>query len=160
MASPIWPIEEIALDSTGDMVAGSLGDMVDHLYDHLTTTEKVYPTLAAGVDVVTANADWTLGVFSQVVPASTIGTDFHVIDVCIENCNQNAVFEVVLYAGAGDTEVGRIRFAAVGGFWGNARYSIDTDQIDADSRIRAKAASSDGAANQATITISVGYIAH
>jgi len=158
--TPLYLIEGVALDSTGDTVANSLGYKISALYGHFTNQESVYPTLANGADVVTANADWTLGAFTTVVPANTIAAGFHVIDVNVEACNQNAVFELVLYYGDGDTECGQIRFSVVGGFWGNTRYSVDSPVIAANSRIRAKAASSDGTANQATIRISVGYLAH
>jgi hypothetical protein len=158
MATPIWPIEGIALDSTGDMVNGSLGDIALDLLANIDTLIQVYPTLANGIDVVSANADWTLGAFTQIVPASTIGSDFHIHGVIIEALNRDAVFELVLYYGAGDTEVARMRWAQAGGFFGNAFLdTITGTQIPADSRIRAKFASSNGAAQIATVRISLRY---
>lgn len=38
MATPIWPIEGVALDSTGDLVAGSLGDVAQGIN---TETDKI-----------------------------------------------------------------------------------------------------------------------
>jgi len=159
MGTPIWSIEGVAVDSTGEMVDDSLGAMVKHIENHFTNPEKVYPTLANGADLV-SGADWVLGAFTTVVAGTTITEDFHIIDVAIEACDKNAVMEVVLYAGDPDVEIARFRFAVVGGFWGNSRYSVDTSLIAANSRIRAKVASSDGTANEATVRISIGYILH
>jgi hypothetical protein len=35
MPTPIWPIEGVALDSTGEAVAGSLGYRIIRMYDDL-----------------------------------------------------------------------------------------------------------------------------
>ena len=158
MPTPIWPIEGIALDSTGDMVADSLGDKVTDLLANIATIVQVYPTLANGIDVVSANTDWVLGAFTEIVPAVTIGSDFHIHGIIVEALDRDAVFELVLYCGAGDTEVARVRWAQTGGFFGN--MSLDTItgvQIPADSRIRAKFASSDGTTLIATVRISLRY---
>jgi hypothetical protein len=158
MGTPIWAIEGVALDSTGDMVDDSLGDVTQDLLAHISTLIQVYPTLANGVDVVSANADWTLGAFVEVVPAATITSAFHIHAVCVEALDRDAVFEIVLYAGAGDDEVARVRWAQTGGFFGNMVLNVITGvQIAADSRIRAKLASSNGAAQIATARISLRY---
>jgi len=157
MATPIWPIEGVALDSTGDMVTGSLADRVTLVGDYFSERGRVYPTMAAGATVISANADWTLGAVAQIVPASAITVDYFLHAMIIETCNQNAVFELVLYQGAGDTEISRIRFAVAGGFFGNAYYTMNGPVVPANARLRAALASSDGLANQATITMSVAY---
>jgi hypothetical protein len=157
MGTPIWAIEGVALDSTSESVDNSLGDLVQSLYNANYTQGRVYPTLAAGATVISANADWTLGALATVIPASTIAVPFHISSVAIETCNQNAIFELALYEGAGDTLVSTVRFAVTGGFFGNSLYLIPSVKLDADVRIRAALASSDGAANQATITISLVY---
>lgn len=158
--TPIWPIEGVAIDSTGDMVTGSLADLLSEVDVHFHTESQVYPSLAAGATVVSANADWTYGAYATVVPASTISGAFHVHNVAIESCDQNAVFQLALYKGAGDDLIGTVRFASVGGFWGNAVYDVTCEEVEADAQIRARLASSDGAANQATVTISVCYHEH
>jgi hypothetical protein len=157
MGTPIWPIEGVALDSTGDMVSGSLADRLMRMYDDSYNPVSVYPTMAAGTEVVSANADWTLGAKSEVVPASTITNPFLIHIVSIETCDQDAVFELVLYSGAGDDEVARVRFSVTGGFFGNSVYKMPSALVDANSRVRAALASGDGLANQATITISIAY---
>jgi len=157
MASPIWQIEGVALDSTGDMVQNSLADKATDLLAHINATGKVYPTLAAGATVVSANTDWVLGALATVVPASTISSVFHIHDISIESCDRDAVFEIVLYSGAGDTEISRKRFAISGGFFGNVQIPMTSVKVAADSRIRAAIASSDGTALVATITMSITY---
>jgi hypothetical protein len=157
MTTPIWPIEGVSL---GSPISGSLGDRVASVYASINTLVQVYPTLAVGAEVVSANTDWVLGAFSEIVPVNTIASDFHIHGINIEACDKDAVFELVLYAGAGDEEVARTRFAIVGGFFGNIIGLIVGEKIDANSRIRAKLASSDGTANVATISISIRYALH
>jgi hypothetical protein len=117
----------------------------------------VYPTLAAGATVVSAAADWTYGEYATVVPASTVTAVFHIDSVSIESCSDNAVYELQLYSGATDTAIAAIRFAVAGGFFGNQVYHIGSSEIAANAQVRARLASSDGAAHQGTITISVVY---
>jgi hypothetical protein len=162
MATPIWPIEGVALDSTGDMVAGDMvaGSLTDSINDmrlHSLSRGLVYPTLAAGATVVSANTDWVLGALATVVPANTITTEFHVHDVSIESCDRDAVFEIVLYYGGGDTEFSRKRFAISGGFFGNVQIPMTCLKVPANSRVRAALASSNGTAQIATITMSITY---
>lgn len=118
---------------------------------------KVYPTLVAGATIQSAAADWTFGAFTEVVPAGTITNRFHILGISIESCNKNATYQLELYKGAANDIVTAVRFNVMGGFYGNQVYIIGSEQIDANSRIRAKLASSDGFANQGTITISVIY---
>ena len=155
--TPIFPIEGIALNSTGESVADSLGSLTQSLYNANYTQGRVYPTLAAGATINSGAADWVLGAFATVVPANPIAAAYHVSSVVIETCNMNAVFELVLYHGDADTLISTIRFAVTGGFWGNAVYLVPSVKIAANERIRAKLASSDGTANPATITASLVY---
>jgi len=158
MGTPIWQIEGIALDSTGEMVNNSLADKVTDLLGNINTIVSVYPTLANGVDIVSANTDWVLGTVTEVVPINTITTDFHIHGITIEALDRDAVFELALYAGAGDTEVARVRWAQNGGFFGDRGLdTITGTQIAANSRIRAALASSNGTAQIATVRISIRY---
>lgn len=155
MATPIHAIEGVALDSTGEMVVGSLGDRTEQVAAHFADPATVYPTLANGIDVVSANTNWVLGNFSTIVAFEAIGTAYHVDTVSVEAISHDAVFEMVLYYGAGDTEFNRVRFTASGGYFGNTRYVSSGLHIPADSQIRAKLASSNGTAQIATIRISL-----
>lgn len=158
--TPIWPIEGIALDSTGHMVEGSLAYMVNRMAEARFTETLVSPNLTDGVTVVSANTDWGLGAYATVVAASAIATDFQVTAVAIETCDKNAVFQLELYQGAGDTLIATMRFSIIGGFFGNVVYRFGSVLVPANARIRARLASSDGLANQATITMSIRYHPH
>lgn len=151
-----FPVEGKALDGT-TAVSGSLADVVLHLYDQNTTETLVYPDLANGASVISANTDWGLGALATVVAASTITSAFQVLGVCIESCDKNAVFQLELYQGDGDTQFATVRFSVVGGVLGNQTHTFTSEPIAANARIRAALASSDGLANQATITISIRY---
>ena len=137
---------------------GSRAEQSAQVLRYFTNESLVYPTLAAGATVVSAAADWTYGAYAVIVPANTISSDYYVHNVAIESCNKNdAVFELALYKGAADDLIATVRFAIVGGFWGNSVYVITAETVDANSQIRAKLASSDGLNNQATMTVSLCY---
>jgi len=155
--TPIWPIEGVALESDGDAVAGSLAYRILRMYDDMNQPIFVYPTLAAGATIVSAAVNWTLGAVAEVVPVNTITSNFLIQNVAVETMSKNGVFELVIYSGAGDDEVARIRFSVVGGFFGNTVYRVPGALIAANSRIRAALACSDGGAGAATATISVSY---
>jgi len=138
----------------------SLYSRVDAVVDSIASERQVYPTLAVGATVVSAAADWTYGAYATVVPATTITNYFHILGISIESCDQNAVFQLELYKGGADDIVAAVRFAVVGGFFGNQVYIVGSEHIDAEEQIRARLASSDGTANQATITMSVVYWEH
>jgi hypothetical protein len=126
-------------------------------YTHFSLESQVYPTLAAGATVVSAAADWTYGAYAVVVPINTITVRYHIISMTVESCNQNAVFQLALYKGAADDLIASTRFAVSGGFWGNSVYVMGSEPCEANAQLRARVASSDGLANQATLTISVAY---
>jgi len=155
----IWQLEGVALNADSDMVDDSLGYMVEALFTQKSSRIYVYPTGVAGSGPITsAGGAWGgLGNFATVVGANQIATDYHVVSVSVENISANGVYELVLYYGAGDTEFARLRFASVGGFWGNAYYRIVSPHIPANSQIRAKCEDSEGAG---ALTISVGYVLH
>ena len=154
--TPIWPIEGVAINSAGDMVVGSLADRVMKIGAYFTEEARVYPSLVAGIPIISANADWTLGAVTEIVPVNTITVPYYIHAVVLESCSKNAVFELVMYQSAGDTEFARIRFAVSGGFFGNF-YVLSGPLVPANARIRAALACSTGTAAAATITMSLIY---
>ena len=129
--------------------------------DHYFGLEKkVYPTLAAGATVVSSTANWTYGAYAVIVPANTITNAFRVDALSISSCNRDAVFQLELYQGAGDDIITAIRFAVEGGFFGNQVYIIGSEIVAANSQIRARVASSNGAGAVATLRVSIVYYAH
>lgn len=127
------------------------------LYNHISNETHVYPTLAAGTTVVSAAANWTYGAYAIIVPAVTITSRFHIHAIVVETCNQNDVFELQIYKGAADDVIATVRFSITGGFFGNSVYPITSEEIGANQQVRARLAASNGAAAQATITVSIVY---
>ena len=155
--TPIWALEGVALESVTPAVVGSLAYRIIRMYDDTNAPVLVYPTETDGVTIVSAAADWTLGAVTEIVPATTITNPFLVQIVNVETMSKNGVFELVLYSGAGDSEVARVRFSVAGGFFGNCVYRTPSVLVAANARIRAALACSDGLAGAATATISIGY---
>jgi hypothetical protein len=141
-------------------VGNSLYARVDELYDNFQEERFVYPSLAAGATIVSANANWAYGAYAEVVPVNTISNPFHVTIVSIESCDRDAVFQLELYQGAADTIISAVRFAVDNGFFGNQVYTIGSAEVPANARVRARIASSNGLAQIATITISIVYLEH
>jgi hypothetical protein len=129
-------------------------------YEYLISEPLVYPTLAAGATIQSAAANWTLGAYATIVPINTITADFIVQTFTVESCDKDGAFEIKFYYGASDIIFSSYRFAVNGGFFGvpSPVPRVSSPVIPANSQIRAKIASSDGLLNQATLTISIGYV--
>ena len=155
--TPIWPIEGIALNSTGDLVADSLGAKVTDLLGAVNIYVGVYPSGVVGATVTSGTGAWVESpAFWPVVPADTIENPFHIHGISIETSDvAGGTFELSLYAGVGNTEVARCRFAIVGGLFGNIVDLITGVRIAADSQIDAKLRCSVGTPD--TLTISIRY---
>ena len=80
----------------------------------LLAPDKVYPTLAAGVQVVAGTASWVLGVEVEIIPANLIPEDFTLRYVHLETVSATTVYELVLYAGTSqdNVEISRTRFTS------------------------------------------------
>lgn len=101
---------------------------------------KCYPTLAADIALVCGDgAPWTLSAFTEIVPASTITSNFDIIGIVISAAAQD-IYELVLYYGASDTEFGRIRFASGAAGTHVGFIPFESPMIAANSKIRAKLA--------------------
>lgn len=136
----------------------SLYGRLDELYDNFQQERRVYPSLAAGATVISNAVAWTYGNYSTVLPANIITGDFHILSISIESCNVAAgVFQLELYKGGADDIITAARFAMAGGFWGNMVYFIGSEEIEANSQVRARLATSVGAT---TITVSFDYFEH
>lgn len=149
-------------DVIGNKVDTHDGDSIysrlDELYDAFQLERRVYPSLAAGATVVSPAGVWAYGNYAVIVPASTITADFHILNVSIESSSVAAgVFQLELYKGAADDVITAVRFAMAGGFWGNMVYGIGSEEVEANSQVRARLASSIGAV---TLTFSIVYYEH
>lgn len=134
----------------------SLFAKVSALNEYFHSVSKVYPTLAGGV-TLTAGAAWTLGALVEIVPASTITSDFDIHAIDIEDISANDTYELVIYYGAGDTEAGRIRFVRNAVQSATLNIPIHMPVIPANSRVRAAVACSTGGF---TADISIRYHEH
>ena len=143
----------IDLRSAIRWIAAELKLLVAHIHEE----GKVYPTLVAGVPVVSTNTNWELGALSTIVAAGAILTDYRLHAISLENADKDAVYELVIYQGADDVEVCRIRFAVVGGFFGNSYYVLTGPLVPGAARLRAAVACSTGLAGVWTVTISIAY---
>ena len=122
--------------------------------EHIHAIQKVYPTLAAGVTLTTHATTWLLGTIVEIVPINTIGNEFDIHEVLVEDVNtQDKTYELVLYYGAGDTECGRTRFASGSIKGGVPAVAMQTIIIPANSRIRGQLAIEDGSGKTAKISL-------
>ncbi len=132
----------------------SLAAFAHTLNEHVHNEQLVYPTLANGITLTSHANSWELGTVTQVVPASAIGSDFDIHEVVIEDVNTaDKVYELVLYSGAGDVEIGRVRFAAGATRGGIPNVAMQTPIVLADSRIRAALAIEDGGSKTAKVSL-------
>ncbi len=123
-------------------------------FEHFHQEQKVYPTLADGVTLTSHATDWTLGTIVEIVPINTITSDFDIHEVVIEDVNTaDKTYELVLYSGAGDDEIGRIRFAVSATKGGVPNVSMQTPIITANLRIRAALAIETGGSKTAVVSI-------
>ena len=105
------------------------------------TARYVYPTLADGITLQTAEGDWELGLLTEVVPADTIDKDFSITAIVIESCNRpNKTHEIVLYAGENQIEISRRRFVVDSSSSGVVPVEIDTRFLLADTLVTARLA--------------------
>lgn len=113
-------------------------DYVHVLHDHAHSAQNIYPTGAAPVQLTSGVGAWALGTITEIVPASTITSDFDIHWMDISNPDTNGDYEIELYYGAGDTFAARVAFTRTGVFTGSITKPVTTILIPANSRIRAK----------------------
>ncbi len=122
--------------------------------EHVHSAQLVYPTLADGVTLTTAAGDWALGTITEIVPANVIAKEFDIHEIVAEDVNtQDKTYELVLYYGADDIEIGRSRFAASSNKGGVANLNMQTILIPANSRIRGQLAIQDGSGKTAKVSV-------
>lgn len=127
----------------------SIYAVIKTLLEHVHKESKVYPTLASGVTVTAGAGAWTLGSFVEIVPASTITSDFDIHYLSIESISANDVYEIVLYKGAAasEVEIGRVRVTKNAALDATLNVPFQTPLIAANERISAKVASGSGSNN-------------
>lgn len=123
---------------------------------HTHSQSLCYPTLANGMQVNTGAAAWTLGAFTEIVPAGIIDGAFDVHWINFETASANGTYELHLYSGEPglETLVARVRTVR-----DNNQYGIDSIPVQMNiqppgTRLSARLASSSGNRN---VTLSVYY---
>jgi len=131
---------------------------IHYIEEHVHNVAAVYPTLAAGVTVTSAETAWVEGDYAEIIPASTGVTseyDIHWINLEAESSSGGAIYELSLYAAT--TEIARVRFATIDVPATTIFHSfpVMTPVEPAGTQIQAKLASSTTDAD--TLTISLSY---
>jgi hypothetical protein len=139
---------------TDNHYVNSLYGRAEALTEHAHSSGKVYPTLDDGVTITGAAEAWTLGNFTEIVPANTITSALDIHYINFEDVSANDVYEIVLYAGAlaSEVEIGRIRtYKTPASFAPPSPFQCVIQP--ANTRISAKLASKSGGSDTATISI-------
>ena len=151
-------------DVVGNKLDNTLGDSmmsrVRNIWNLNNMTRSVYPNCAAGIPIVSANANWAFGGYATIVAAGALVNPYHVHSISLESVSHDGAYQLELYHGAGDILATAIRFAQLGGFFGNAVYNTGSASILGGERLRARIAYSAGLANIATVVLSISYIEH
>lgn len=145
------------MTTTNPFAAHNTGGRIHVMDDHIHSPQKVYPTLANGVQLTGAAGAWTLGAIAEVVPANTITSPFDIHWLNVESASVADTFEVVIYQGPGasETEISRVRFTKSAAIDLQAGIPIQTAILVPNARISAACASASGGGD--TITISLLY---
>ena len=146
---------EVVGQKTDDQDGNSIYAYQWSHYRHMHSAGHVYPTQADGVLLTSDAVAWTLGAISEVIPAGTVAAPFDIHWINIEGLSDNAVYEIVLYYGAGgvETEIGRTRVTR------NAVQSVAPSVptqgriLPTGSRVSAAVAASGAGAKTATISL-------
>ena len=72
--------------------------------EHIHSRQYVYPTLADAITITTSASNWTFGAWTEVIPVSTITSDFDIHWVVISDISANDEFEIQIGSGAGGSE--------------------------------------------------------
>jgi hypothetical protein len=120
-----------------DTIAGdSIISYVKSIYPRLIAVAKTYPTMVDGVSVAKDNGAWVLGPLVEIVPANTINSTFNIVAIHFDSISASGTYEMILYQGAQDVEIGRVRFNRFS-LTEETSVSIPTPTIPKNSRIRA-----------------------
>ncbi len=131
--------------------AGKLHELDEHIHSQ----QLVAPSGAPPVTLTSGGGAWTLGNFSNdIIAAAAVALTFDIHWFEISNASANVDYEIVIYAGAGDTEMARTKFTRTAPFTSSKTLPCQTIQIAKGSRVRAKMMDSAGGA---TCEVSINY---
>lgn len=125
-------------------------------YQHVHQPALCYPTLAAGVQVVTGAGAWELGAITQVIPANAIDHAYDIHWVNFEGASANGSYELHLFKGAPGQEelIAKIRTTRDSNQSGAPNVPVQVPVLPSNTRITARVASNAGGRN---VTVSMFY---
>lgn len=125
----------------------------DHILHHTHGEQKVYPVLADPVTVTASAAGWTLGNFTEIIPADVITNPYHIHFVVLSSISANDEYELYLYAGT--TLISTIAFVKSAAGEPNDAVPFSSPHVVANGQVQAKLACK--SANARTVDIKVFY---
>lgn len=129
--------------------------LIEDIYQHFHSVQRVAPSGGIGIQVTSAGGAWALGNFSNdIIAAAAEPLPFDIHGVDIENPSANAAYELVLYYGPADVECGRATFTRTNATTVSRSTAMMTPILPAGSRLRAKLMDSVGGSS---CTIKVWY---
>ena len=132
---------------------------IRRIHNHLHSQNRVYPTMANGIQIAAAAGLWGLSAgFTEIIPVDTITSDFAIHHINVEAASDADTYEIVLYVGT--TEIGRVRITFIDIANSQTLPSLPfiAEVIPANSQIQAKIATKGGGSD--TIDISLAYHLH
>ena len=121
---------------------------------HFASPGLIWPDLATGITITAGVGAWVLGDFTEIIAASSIATNFHIHNICIEAASADDNYQLELYHGASNTLLGKLRLTRDSKFNGTVNHDFYGFEVPANDRIQAKLASGAGSN---TITLSLHY---
>lgn len=157
----VQDIDSTKNDNIRDVIGGksdthagnSIYSVNSRLDEHVHAVQLPYPTLADPVTVTSSASAWTLGAFAEIVPVSTITSDFDIHFVIISSISANDEYELALYAAT--TLIACVAFVKSAAGEPSTPLTIQTPINPANTQIQAKLASK--AALARTVDVKILY---
>ena len=126
-----------------------LVSLIAFLTPYFESRRRCYPTMANSVSVAGTTTAWSPGTYTEIVPSSTINSNYRILEIDVLSVSATDELELVVATGAASSEtiIGSIRFTAVG------KYSFGYSLIPANTRISARLANKGTTAITAKISI-------
>ncbi len=141
-------------DDTHD--ANSLYGRAHTVAEHFHKASQSYPDKTDGIAIASSDIAWGAGTglpYIEIVPASTITSDFDIHEIILEAMETNAVYQCDLYYGDGNTFAGSSRFVRETNKTTVSGKRIQTPIIPANSKVTGKLFSSTASSDTAQVSL-------
>jgi len=140
-----------------EATASTIYAFLHDLWEGLHHPQSLYPNLAAPV-TITSHADaYTLGNFTEIIPANAITAEFHIHHIHLSSPDANGQYILVLYEAT--TELARVSFSRTDKKDDVEGLDIRLAHCAANTQIQAKLASSN-AASADSVDVRLWYHGH